>query len=55
MIGRAALMLQLTSMGIVSGSVALNTHDAFETMLKNVWADNADEMSRRYTGVEALK
>lgn len=33
----------------------LERHQGFESAFKNLWADNADEMSRRYTGVGALK
>lgn len=49
------LLRQLSYLGALDKSDVFERHEVFETAFKNIWADNADEMSRRYTGVGALK
>ncbi|KAL6043805.1 Phosphoinositide phosphatase sac1 [Balamuthia mandrillaris] len=48
------LVLQLKTLGILS-FMSIEELPELDFMLKNVWADNADFMSKQYTGTGALK
>jgi hypothetical protein len=52
--GRRVLEKMAVAVGAAAGTAAVRS-DAFEARFKHVWADNADAMSLRYTGVGALK
>ncbi|GAM19378.1 hypothetical protein SAMD00019534_025530 [Acytostelium subglobosum LB1] len=54
-LAHSMLHKQLSKMGIISPYDRVEDHAAFELLFKNVWADNADVMSQRYTGTAALK
>eukprot|EP01104_Vermistella_antarctica_P012946 TRINITY_DN382_c3_g1_i1.p1 TRINITY_DN382_c3_g1~~TRINITY_DN382_c3_g1_i1.p1 ORF type:complete len:1343 (+),score=272.19 TRINITY_DN382_c3_g1_i1:297-4325(+) len=54
-IARMVAKDQMIAMGILTRHDTLESHATFENMFKHVWADNADAMSRRYTGTGALK
>ncbi len=54
-VAHRVLARQLAYMGLLNKADSLERHETFESSFKNIWADNADEMSRRYTGVGALK
>lgn len=45
----------LDQMAAALGAGAAASAESFEARFKHVWADNADAMSLRYTGVGALK
>lgn len=55
MLGRWALTQQLTDAGILRAGEAANEDAAFEHLFRNVWADNADVVSKSYSGTGALK
>jgi hypothetical protein len=48
------LQVQLEKLGILS-FVRIQEVPTLDSLLKNVWADNADIMSKQYTGTGALK
>ncbi len=48
------LQVQLEKLGILS-FVRIQEVPMLDSLLKNVWADNADIMSKQYTGTGALK
>jgi hypothetical protein len=48
------LQVQLEKLGILS-FVRIEEVPTLDSLLKNVWADNADIMSKQYTGTGALK
>jgi len=54
-LARFMLFQQLTTLGIIPADDDLNNHPQFIEMLNFTWTDNADTMSKRYTGVGALK
>lgn len=55
MLGRWALNRQLTDLGILkAGESAFDSVD-FTFLFRNVWADNADAVSKTYSGTGALK
>ncbi|TPX37654.1 hypothetical protein SmJEL517_g00777 [Synchytrium microbalum] len=54
-LARRSLTQQLRELGILSAKETVEETGFFETMFKNVWADNADEVSRQYSGTGALK
>jgi len=55
MLGRSTLSRMLTDLGMLrQGETAQDDH-AFEHLFRNVWADNADVVSRSYSGTGALK
>ena len=55
MLGRWALTQQLVDAGVLRPGEAAEDDQAFETMFRNVWADNADVVSKSYSGTGALK
>ncbi|XP_065914970.1 phosphatidylinositol-3-phosphatase SAC1-like [Dysidea avara] len=55
MLARISLQRQLEQMGVLSLGEKVENHDVFESIFKNVWADNADSISIQYAGTKALK
>ncbi|KAH8428631.1 putative phosphoinositide phosphatase (Sac1) [Aspergillus melleus] len=55
MLGRWALTRQLTDAGILRAGEAANDDKDFEDLFRNIWADNADVVSKSYSGTGALK
>ena len=52
---RRALTHQLREMGVLAPKEVVAECVAFERIYKGIWADNADEVSRQYSGTGALK
>ncbi|GAA6061613.1 hypothetical protein JCM10212_000955 [Sporobolomyces blumeae] len=46
---------QLRQIGVLSVKESVDEHPHFLSMFRNVWADNADTVSRAYSGTGALK
>ncbi|KAL2808612.1 SacI homology domain-containing protein [Aspergillus granulosus] len=55
MLGRWALTRQLTEAGVLRPGEAANDDREFENLFRNIWADNADVVSKSYSGTGALK
>ncbi|KAL3438925.1 SacI homology domain-containing protein [Aspergillus tetrazonus] len=55
MLGRWALTRQLTEAGVLRPGEAANDDREFEDLFRNIWADNADVVSKAYSGTGALK
>ncbi|RMZ82968.1 hypothetical protein DV737_g1831, partial [Chaetothyriales sp. CBS 132003] len=55
MLGRWALAQQFSDLGILSSGERPSDDAAFENLFRNVWADNADVVSKSYSGTGALK
>lgn len=55
MLGRWALTKQLQDAGVLSASDQVSDDAAFEFLYRNMWADNADVVSKSYSGTGALK
>ncbi|RMZ86879.1 hypothetical protein DV736_g5899, partial [Chaetothyriales sp. CBS 134916] len=55
MLGRWALAQQFTDLGILSSGERPSDDSAFENLFRNIWADNADVVSKSYSGTGALK
>ncbi|KAK5113633.1 hypothetical protein LTR62_003260 [Meristemomyces frigidus] len=55
MLGRWTLTRQLTDLGVLRPGETAQDDQAFESLFRNVWADNADVVSRSYSGTGALK
>ena len=55
MLGRWALTKQLQDAGVLSQSDQVSDDAAFEHLYRNMWADNADVVSKSYSGTGALK
>ena len=55
MLGRWILTRQLTDLGILQRGESASDDAAFEDVFRNVWADNADVVSKSYSGTGALK
>lgn len=55
MLGRWALTQQFQDLGILQPGEKASDDAAFEMLFRNVWADNADVVSRSYSGTGALK
>eukprot|EP00741_Cyanophora_paradoxa_P004975 tig00000842_g4823.t1 len=55
LIARRMLVKQLRRFGIFEGSDKIESHLAFDSLLKNLWANNADAVSLQYSGTGALK
>lgn len=55
MLGRWALTQQFRDLGILSGAESCSDDHAFESLYRNIWADNADVVSNAYSGTGALK
>ncbi|KYG40600.1 hypothetical protein M433DRAFT_8646 [Acidomyces richmondensis BFW] len=55
MLGRWIATRMLIDVGILRPGEAVQDNPAFESLFRNVWADNADVVSRSYSGTGALK
>jgi hypothetical protein len=55
MLGRWTLTRQLTDLGMLRPGEAASDDQSFEHLFRNVWADNADVVSKTYSGTGALK
>lgn len=55
MLGRWAITRQLVDAGVLRAGEAANDDRAFEDTFRNIWADNADIVSKSYSGTGALK
>lgn len=55
MLGRWAVTQQLVEAGILQPGEAANDDPVFEDLFRNIWADNADVVSKSYSGTGALK
>jgi hypothetical protein len=55
MLGRWAVSRQLMDAGILRPGEAANDDREFENLFRNIWADNADVVSKAYSGTGALK
>ncbi|KAH9509478.1 Phosphatidylinositide phosphatase SAC1 [Bulinus truncatus] len=55
LIAKEILQEQLVKMGILHSEKDLKNEAKFDTVFKNVWADNADVISKEYAGTGALK
>ncbi|BFZ13223.1 hypothetical protein BsWGS_16262 [Bradybaena similaris] len=55
LIAREVLFDQFVRLGILTSEHNLTDAVQFETVFKNVWADNADVLSKEYAGTGALK
>lgn len=54
-IARHILEKQLEQFNIIPKGSHIKDYDSFESVFRNVWADNADMMAAQYTGTGALK
>ncbi|KAF9204038.1 hypothetical protein BGZ49_005750 [Haplosporangium sp. Z 27] len=54
-VARWVLNRQLRDIGILGADEKFETFDSFESLFRNVWADNADVISCAYSGTGALK
>ncbi|XP_025115480.1 phosphatidylinositide phosphatase SAC1-like [Pomacea canaliculata] len=55
LIGREVLKDQLTRLGVLEAGQNIEDQKQFDTVFRNVWADNADVISKQYAGTGALK
>ena len=55
MLGRWALTNQLIDAGVLRHGETANDDREFEDLFRNIWADNADVVSKSYSGTGALK
>ncbi|KAL2400957.1 Phosphatidylinositol-3-phosphatase SAC1 [Exophiala dermatitidis] len=55
MLARWALTQQFQDLGILQPGERVSDDRAFEFLFRNVWADNADVVSKSYSGTGALK
>lgn len=55
MIARWTLTRQLIDTGALKSGESADDDKAFESLFRNIWADNADVVSRSYSGTGALK
>jgi hypothetical protein len=55
MLARHALNRQLTDVGVLARGETFTSDPAFEVLFRKLWADNADVVSRSYSGTGALK
>ncbi|RAK80626.1 putative phosphoinositide phosphatase (Sac1) [Aspergillus fijiensis CBS 313.89] len=55
MLGRWAITRQLIDAGVLRPGEAANDDREFENLFRNIWADNADVVSKSYSGTGALK
>ncbi|KAK6580984.1 hypothetical protein PZA11_006472 [Diplocarpon coronariae] len=55
MLARFTLNRQLTDLGVLSRGETFTSDPEFEILFRKVWADNADVVSRSYSGTGALK
>lgn len=55
MLGRYILSRMLIDLGLMSQGESAEEDKSFEFLFRNVWADNADVVSKSYSGTGALK
>lgn len=55
MLARFALNRMLTDTGILLRGETFSSDTKFESLFRNIWADNADVVSKSYSGTGALK
>lgn len=55
MLGRWTATRQLTEAGVLNPGESASDDPEFEDMFRNIWADNADVVSKSYSGTGALK
>ena len=55
MLGRWAVTRQLMDAGVLRPGETANDDQEFENLFRNIWADNADVVSKTYSGTGALK
>ena len=55
MLGRWTLNRQMVDIGVLKEGESIENYVNFEEMYRNAWADNADVVSRAYSGTGALK
>ena len=55
MLGRFILTRQLTDLGVLRPGESADDDAAFASLFRNIWADNADVVSKSYSGTGALK
>lgn len=55
MLARHVLNRQLTDLGILRPGETFTSDNEFEFLFRNLWADNADVVSKSYSGTGALK
>lgn len=55
MFGRWTVTRQLVDAGILRPGESASDDPEFENMFRNIWADNADVVSKAYSGTGALK
>ncbi|MCJ1425332.1 hypothetical protein MMC29_003220 [Sticta canariensis] len=55
MLARWTLTRQLLDLGILQPGQSADDDETFQALFRNVWADNADVVSRSYSGTGALK
>jgi phosphatidylinositol 4-phosphatase len=55
MLGRWTLTRMLTDLNVIRAGESAQDDQAFEHLFRNVWADNADVVSKSYSGTGALK
>ncbi|KAJ5675602.1 Phosphoinositide phosphatase SAC1 [Penicillium macrosclerotiorum] len=55
MLGRWAVTRQLMDAGVLRAGETANDDREFEDLFRNIWADNADVVSKSYSGTGALK
>lgn len=55
MLARWTLTRQLTDVGVLRPGESADDDAAFKDLFRNIWADNADVVSRSYSGTGALK
>ncbi|KAI9767110.1 MAG: hypothetical protein M1840_005899 [Geoglossum simile] len=55
MLARWALNRMLIDVGILKSGESASSDEAFESVFRNTWADNADVVSKSYSGTGALK
>lgn len=55
MLARWTLTRQLTDIGVLKSGETADDDEAFRFLFRNIWADNADVVSKSYSGTGALK
>lgn len=55
MLGRWTATRQLVDAGVLQSGESASDDPEFENMFRNIWADNADTVSKSYSGTGALK
>lgn len=55
MLARKSLNRQLTDLGVLSRGDSFTSDNEFELLFRKIWADNADVVSKSYSGTGALK